>query len=183
MSKVKKLPSQEYLNECFSYNKETGSLTWKKRPNHHFVSKHLQDSTNTRFESKEAGSVFVSRGQKRSMIWISGERFYKQRIIWKLVTGKDPLRDIDHEDTNTLNNVWSNLREADDHQNSCNRNKRKDNTSGYKGVQLRKESGRYRAIITAKGETIHLGHFGTKEEAAKAYMEANIKLHGEFSRI
>ena len=38
MSKPKELPSQKYLLECFDYDQDTGELTWKKRPRHHFGS-------------------------------------------------------------------------------------------------------------------------------------------------
>jgi hypothetical protein len=180
MHKVKALPSQSYLLECFDYNKETGSLIWKHRPQSHFTTTNQYKNINGRYPGKEAGSIYKSN---RIMIWISGERFYKSRIIWKLVTGNDPINEIDHKDTDTLNDVFSNLREADGHQNACNRNKRTDNTSGYKGVYLRKESGRYRSIIMIKGKSIKLGTFCTKNEAYKAYVDANIKLHKDFSRI
>jgi hypothetical protein len=182
-SNIKKLPSQDFLLECFEYNKENGSLIWKTRPEYHFKKHGIFLSTNKKFVGKEAGSVFMCRGQHRSMIWISGQRFYKHRIIWKLVTGKDPIKEIDHEDTNTLNDSWSNLREADDHQNSCNRNIRVDNKTGFKGVYLRKDNGRYRVIITTKGTPINLGTFLKIEDAANAYKNANPIQHKDFSRI
>lgn len=34
--KFRQLPSKEYLDECFDYSKETGTLIWKARPVSHF---------------------------------------------------------------------------------------------------------------------------------------------------
>lgn len=56
------------------------------------------------------------------------------------------------------------------------------NTSGFKGVSYRKDSGLWRARISINGKRIILGHFNTAEEAADAYNEASGNLHGEFGK-
>ena len=43
------------------------------------------------------------------------------------------------------------------------------NTSGYRGVGLKKSSSKYYAAITINNKTKHLGYFTTAFEAAKAY--------------
>lgn len=42
------------------------------------------------------------------------------------------------------------------------------NTSGYRGVSLKKSKNRFMAYITIKNKLIHLGYFSTAIEAAKA---------------
>lgn len=43
------------------------------------------------------------------------------------------------------------------------------NTSGYRGVSLKKATNKYYAAITVNNKTAHLGYFITAKEAAKAY--------------
>lgn len=73
-------------------------------------------------------------------------------------------------------NWWSNLRDITHQQNMCNRGKNKNNTTGYKGVS-KHSSGKYQGKI----KQIYLGLFNTKEEAARTYNKAAIKLFGEFA--
>jgi group I intron endonuclease len=59
-----------------------------------------------------------------------------------------------------------------------NRAKRKDNTSGHKGVSLNKASGKWFAYTTENKKHIHLGAFITLDEAVnarKTYMETKKK--------
>lgn len=53
--------------------------------------------------------------------------------------------------------------------------------TGYTGVY--KEHGKYRALISFKGSTIHLGMFPTAEEAALAYNKKSFELFGEEGKI
>jgi hypothetical protein len=67
--------------------------------------------------------------------------------------------------------------------NKCNVSKRKDNTSGYKGVYFDKINNNFKAQISFETKRISLGYFNTAEEAYKAYKEASVKYHGEFSNF
>lgn len=97
----------------------------------------------------------------------------------------DPKKDIDHINMNTLDNRKSNLRFATPGQNAINRPKQKNNTSGYKGVFVRKEYKhiKYRAAIRVNQKLIHIGQFNTVEEAALAYNKVAIKYFGEFAYL
>lgn len=53
--------------------------------------------------------------------------------------------------------------------------------TGYTGVY--KEHGKYRALISFKGNTIHLGMFMTAEEAALAYNKKSFELFGDEGKI
>ena len=103
--------------------------------------------------------------------------------IHRLLTG---LKGCDHVDRNGLNNVRSNLRFATPKQNVHNRGRQKNNTSGYKGVRLRRGSGG-RSIISAQigltGKLVHLGNFKSVIAAAHAYDVAAKKYFGEFAVV
>ncbi len=88
---------------------------------------------------------------------------------------------VDHINRNTLDNRKSNLRKCTPQQNTFNREKQSNNTSGYKGVHYSSNKKKWMASIQ-KGEIVKkMGPFSTKEKAAKAYDKEAIKLFGEFA--
>jgi len=91
--------------------------------------------------------------------------------------------EVDHINLNTLDNRRSNLRICTRKENSLNKPKQKNNTSGYKGVCWFKRKKRWKSTIHVNKKTIHLGFYNTPEEAYAAYCEASKKYHGEFGRI
>ena len=88
---------------------------------------------------------------------------------------------VDHKNRNPLDNQKVNLRLATPQQNGANRRMQKNNTSGYKGVYLRRRSGKFVAQIKQNGEHIYLGRFETAVRAAQAYDEKAKEIHGEFA--
>jgi len=89
----------------------------------------------------------------------------------------------DHINHDTLDNRRSNLRKAIGNQNNRNSRKRKDNTSGYKGVCWHKWTRKWSAQITINRKHIHLGYFDKSKNAAHAYDEAAKKYFGEFALL
>ena len=87
---------------------------------------------------------------------------------------------VDHINGNTLDNREKNLRLATSAQNAWNRDKYKNNTTGYKGVTYDKERGKFRAQITVHGQPINLGRFDVPCEAALAYDRAVRQFHGSY---
>jgi len=94
---------------------------------------------------------------------------------------EDPKIEVDHINHNQLDNRKSNLRVCNHSQNLKNHNILCTNTSGYVGVWMRKESGRYTARIEVDGKKINLGTYDDIESALIARLKAEKKYYGEFS--
>jgi hypothetical protein len=99
-------------------------------------------------------------------------------------------RYVDHRNGNGLDCRRSNLRVSTVSQNNYNRGKQADNTSGFKGVtvkrpgeQRRKTTAYMATIKVNRSSPIYLGVFPTAEAAARAYDAAAIRLHGEFAKL
>ena len=100
--------------------------------------------------------------------------------IHTLITGW-PL--VDHRNGDGLDNRRANLRPATVKQNGMSRRRRTDNTSGHKGVYLRRSTGRWMAEGPLPGGGYkHLGTFDSAEAAAQAYDAAARRAFGEFAR-
>lgn len=167
--------TQQYLNECFYFDKDTGLLYRKLRPSHHFKSNKAMLISNSN-AGVQAGSIDSNGYIKTSL---NGTDLVGHRVIFMLAHGLCPDT-IDHIDGNKANNILSNLREATTSSNAQNRGKTTINTSGYKGVTLHKKSQKWQAQITANSKDIYLGLFDEKESAYLAYCNAAKELHGNF---
>lgn len=94
------------------------------------------------------------------------------RFIYELAHGKMLKENIDHKDRNKLNNQRDNLREANHSENSLNKPKRVDNTTGFTGVRLDKRflpRIRYQAFSTQLDNWQSIGYFDKPEDAAVAH--------------
>lgn len=162
MSKKKLLPSRKYLNECFSYNKDTGLLFWKNRPREHFNADNSHKKFNNVMAGNVAGHVWVGSHNTYWVVKISGARYYCHRIIWKLVNDEEP-NEIDHKNINSLDNSFLNLRNITPAQNRLNLKARKDNKSGTKGVY--KSGNKWCVQIRRHGKLKNFGSYESIEEA------------------
>lgn len=88
---------------------------------------------------------------------------------------------VDHIDRNPLNNQYSNLRLATPAQQQQNKGMSSRNTSGFIGVHLHRQTGKYRAVISVDKKPIHLGLFDDSEEAARVRDRAATEYFGEFA--
>ena len=61
------------------------------------------------------------------------------------------------------------------------RQRKTSSKTGYTGVY--QEHNRYRAVISIKGKSVHLGMFDTAEEAAAAYNKVSKEAYGEDGKI
>jgi hypothetical protein len=104
---------------------------------------------------------------------VNGREYKAHRLIWLLVHKAWPENQIDHIDGNGLNNRIENLRDVTNAENARNRKKQKNNESGHTGV--RRERGKWRAVIEVSGREIYLGLFINLEEAVAARKAAEAK--------
>jgi len=162
--KSKPLPHYERLHEIFSYDSQTGLLTWKRRDG--------VDRATRSWNTKNAGRSPRIDKHGYVVVAVDGHRFAAGRVIWKMMTGDD-LIETDHRDGDPANNRWDNLRPASRSQQNMNRD-----SKGY----YRDHTGRFRVQVCIEGRKIHVGRFATEEEARAAYLDATRKYFLEYSR-
>jgi hypothetical protein len=157
------------------YESEPGVIRWKiDRINGGFANRVVA----------AAGSI-AGTLHKRSGRWyirLNGRYTSRARIIWMLHNGEiKEGKQIDHINRDHSNDRIENLRLSTASENCCNKGKRSDNTSGFKGVSWNRDKNKWTASICVQQKQKYLGAFYTAEEAYKAYCEAASKLHGDFS--
>lgn len=112
------------------------------------------------------------------IIRINGKNKKWHRLVWEYFRGEIPKGiQVDHIDNNPLNNLISNLQLLSNKDNIRYAKKRKDNSSGYPGVQNKGKYG-YESKIMVDSKNVWLGYFDTPEEAYKVYYLAKIQYHG-----
>lgn len=118
-------------------------------------------------------------------VWIPEEKKVTTVRMHREILGlkRFDKRQGDHENHDTLDNRRFNLRLATNSQNTRNQHRRADNTSGYKGVHLHSQSGKWRAVIMSNGDSKSLGLFHTREQAYEAYCAAAGRIHREFAML
>lgn len=91
------------------------------------------------------------------------------RLITKLEKG-NPLQ-VDHLKHNTLDNRKESLKIGTCQDNSRNKRKQRNNTSGYIGVYWQKRDKKWMAYIKLNNKMVYLGYFNSKHDAARRYNE------------
>lgn len=109
---------------------------------------------------------------------------YHNQILFHRVVMRvaDPTVQIDHINGNRLDNRKLNLRVCSNQENSMNRYKNSNNSSGYKGVYFDKDRGKWRGAIQYNRKSIKSPkRYNTPEEAYEWYVEKSNELFGEYS--
>jgi hypothetical protein len=117
----------------------------------------------------------------------TSRKVYMHRELWQRVHGAIPddlqIDHREHGEVSGLDNRRCNLRLATETLNAGNQRRRRDNTSGYKGVSWSKQHGCWEAYVTCAGQRTPLGLFRSAENAARAYDVAAVDKFGEFAKI
>lgn len=109
-------------------------------------------------------------------VGVRGKLYLEHRVVWLKTYGEWPSATIDHINGIYDDNRPANLRLASMLDQSRNRSRQANNTSGVHGVTWHKQCGRWQAAIRIKGRYIHIGLFDDLEEAAKARAAAEREL-------
>lgn len=152
-----------YLRSVLVYSPEAGLFYWRKT-----VGRRAIAGT---FAGGVTSSGYVS-------IRLRGRPYQAHRLAVFMMTGKMPTHEVDHRDGVRTNNKYKNLREATTLQNRMNRKLNSTNKSGFKGVSLRKSTGKWVAQISGR----HIGTYTTAQQASDAYEKASTILFGKFKR-
>lgn len=150
------------LRELFSYDPEAGEFTYlKSRGN------------------RAAGQVTRGTPSDRGyfILHINGRDYPAGRLAWLYMTGEWPLGVVDHKNTDTGDNRWTNLRDVPQPINLQNQRRAHcQNKTGLLGVHAHK-GGFFTTRITVAKERHYLGSFATAQEAHAAYLAAKRRLH------
>jgi hypothetical protein len=156
------------LRDFLSYDPETGIFTWLRAPR----------------RGVAPGSVAGSPDNLGYIKIRWGTISYKAHALaWWFVHGEMPDGPLDHINGTPADNRIANLRRVTISQNQMNRRPKKNGTSRFKGVTLRKDYGDWCAHIRFAGKSTNLGIYGDESEAAKAYDAAAYKMFGVFARL
>lgn len=154
--------TQGRLKELLYYDPQTGVFTWRV------------DRSRLAKSGCVAGSI-NSCGYRN--IWIDRKQYKASRLAWLYVHGAFPSGFIDHIDRVRANDRISNIRVASRSENGQNLTVKKNNKSGFVGVNWHKGTSKWTAQIMINGKKIYLGVFNTPEEAATARARAKAVYH------
>lgn len=153
--------TQERLKDQFYYDPGTGVFTSRFK-------------RNKWPDGREMGHV-TKHGYVQFRV--DGAMYMAHRLAWLYMTGSFPKNGTDHINRNRSDNRWVNLREATQSENTQNTSAYSSNKSGFPGVSFHTKVGRWRAAIQQGRKHIHLGYFGTAEQASIAYQSAKVTYH------
>lgn len=121
-----------------------------------------------------------SNGYAVRCSWVRGTGRGRMILMHREILGLNRGGQVDHKNGNRLDNRRGNLRICGNSEQRWNSRKPKNNTSGYKGVHLHKDSGMWRAQVAVNGRRVQVGYFRTARSAKIARNKAAKKLHGKF---
>lgn len=162
--------TRQELTEALRYDPDTGIFSWRH-------DRLAGDGALRRPAGSSAGG-HMSNGY--ILITLYGRQYLAHRLAWLHTYGSMPNGIIDHIDGDRSNNRIVNLRPCTKSQNSA--NSKNQRIGKLKGAYYRADRDKWRAAITYKGKSVHLGTFDTELSAHEAYMIAAKKYFGEFAR-
>jgi len=125
----------------------------------------LVDDEDYEFLNRWKWSASYQHGIWYAQTKIMGKPIRMHRLIMNAKSGEI----LDHINRNGIDNRKSNLRFITTQQNLLNRRVKRNTTSIYHGVALRKSTGKWEAYTSIFGKRKHLGFFIDEEDAAREY--------------
>jgi len=170
MGKLQNQLPQEVVKEWFVFDKERKLLLWKKAP-----------SLRTKI-GDPAGCIQKSSHAEyhRRRVSFKGKLYRHTVLVWNLFYGYVPEgKNIDHIDTNPLNDCPTNLRISTHEEQTCNtRGWSKRTTQLPKNIHLR--HGSSFEVRIQKDKKLHNKSFPTLEEAINYRNDLLTVLHGDY---
>lgn len=163
------MANQEYLKQILSYNPESGEFHWR-------INK------GTVKIGDKAGWLSIGEGNGYIKIMIDAKEYSTARLAILYMEGRYP-KYVDHINNNRSDDRYSNLRVSSPTENTWNRAKASNNTSGVKGLSYNTTGkGRWACNVTAHGRRItKYFRLEAKEEAILWLKETRLKLHKEYT--
>ena len=161
--------TQQELKERLHYDLDTGIFTWL---------------TCKQRSGKVPGDVAGGdNGNGYVVIKLNKYIYLAHRLAWLYVNGCWPREFIDHQNRVRSDNRYCNLREATRTENKRNQKIQSNNSTGFKGVCLKKSTGKFRALCGVDGKQHEIGLYDTAEEAHDAYVAFAKQHHKQFFRV
>lgn len=150
-------PQQADLLKVFSYNPETGKLSY----------------TNTSLSGTKGDTAGYAHSKGYLSVAVGGRELLVHRVIWCMQTGFWPFQ-VDHKNHNRMDNRWDNLQEVTiSRDNQLNMSQR-GSKLGIQGVR-QLPGGNYWAYIMVNRKQIGLGSHPTLDEAQQARKAAELR--------
>lgn len=170
--------SPSVLSQLLSYDEKSGRLVWRERDISFFsdgkiTSAHAQKVWNSKYANSDAFKSINKDGYHFGAIF--KKQYRAHRVIWAMVYGEWPVKQIDHINGERSDNRIVNLRAVSLSENLKNQKRREANTSGANGVYKNKKTGRWYAQVKVAGKGIHLGCFVDFLSAVDARKNADVK--------
>lgn len=161
--------TQKRLRHLFNYRSD-GVLIEKTR----------RGRGNLKLPGYELTGDIVKSGHIR--VCIKCKRYFYHRLVYIWHRGAIPKsKHIDHINMIPSDNRIENLRLVFTEQNRVHKGKLKNNTSGFKGVSYHRTHKKWIAQIAFYKKATHLGYYLNKEDAARAYDKAALRIHGHYA--
>ncbi|MEI6829580.1 MAG: HNH endonuclease [Synechococcaceae cyanobacterium ELA445] len=159
MANHKRLPPADYLRQRLAYDARSGICRWT-------------DSLPPRSRIRAGERAGAKDTGGRWQVVIDGQRYALTRIIWCLHHGVDPAnREITPINGNRDDHRINNLRVGGTASTGRRRIPAANQSTGFKGVTLNPQNGRFRARILINGNRESLGEFDNKYDAFLAYVQ------------
>jgi len=122
----------------------------------------------------------ITRNNRYVTTTVFGKHYSVHKLIYMFHYGEMP-KQLDHINTNSIDNRIENLRPVTKSENARNRKLMSNNTSGFKGVSWNKNTQKWFVYVNVDKKRKNIGYFEDLELADLVATEARDKYHGKYA--